>query len=296
MIEEDLVKRSPVAGPRWRPIVVAAAAAIAAAATFSVAPWDLGPDYHRFADRRTLLEIPNALNVLSNVGLLIAGIAGMVVVRRRRGAVADRRERAPWLVFFVAIAFTALGSAWYHRAPTNGTLVWDRLPMSVSFMGLLAAIVAERWSAAAGARMLLPSVAIGVGSVLYWHFTSSAGQGDLRPYALVQLFPMLAVPLLLVLFPARYTHGAHWVAALALYALAKIAEVSDVAVFRAGSIVSGHTLKHLLAALAIAVFLRMLSRRSSTAPADGREPDGTSADAAAPGPGARARRPARIST
>ncbi len=144
--------------------------------------------------------------------------------------------------------------------------------------------------------MLLPSIAIGAGSVLYWHFTSSAGQGDLRPYALVQLFPMLAVPLLLVLFPARYTHGAHWVAALALYALAKIAEVSDVAVFRAGSIVSGHTLKHLLAALAIAVFLRMLSRRSSTAPVDGREPDGTPADAAAPGSGARGRRPARIST
>ncbi len=273
MLDDGLVKGARGAHLAWRPIAFAAAAVTVAAATFSVGPWDLGPDYHRFADRRTLLGIPNALDVLSNVGLLIAGIAGMLIVRRRPGAVADRRERAPWLLFFGAIVLTALGSAWYHRAPTNGTLVWDRLPMAAAFMALLAALVAERWSAAAGARMLVPSVAAGVGSVLYWHFTASAGRGDLRPYALVQFFPTVSVLLLLVLFPARYTHGAHWVVGLGLYALAKIAEVSDVPIFRAGSIVSGHTLKHLFAALAIAVFVRMLRRRSPIAlPQDLPEP------------------------
>jgi hypothetical protein len=295
-MEEDRVKISRVAGRRWRPIVFATAAAFAAAVTFSRAPFGQDPAYHVFADRRMLLGIPNALDVLSNLAFLVVGVAGVWFLVRRPGALADRRERAAWLVFFGAVALIAIGSGYYHLDPSNGTLLWDRLPMSIAFMGLFSALVGERSSALTGRRMLLPAIAAGMGSVLYWYFTEMAGQGDLRPYVFVQFFPMLAVPLLLVLFPARYTDGAHWVVALALYALAKMAEVSDVAVFRAGSIVSGHTLKHLLAALAIAVFLRMLSRRSSTAPVDGREPDGTSADAAAPGPGARGRRPARIST
>ncbi|MBI2527918.1 MAG: alkaline phytoceramidase [Candidatus Rokubacteria bacterium] len=220
------------------------------------------PSYHAFADVRTLLGVPNAFDVLSNLAFAAVGIAALLFLARRSDAFVDRRERLPWLVLFLGVALTGVGSAWYHLAPDNARLVWDRLPMTLGFMGLLAALLAERVSVRLGLALLPVLLVAGLTSVVYWHVTEMAGRGDLRPYYLVQVYPLLAIPLLLAVFPARYTGAANLVVALAFYLAAKVAESYDAAIYGFGGLVSGHTLKHLLAAVGAWWLLRMLRHRA----------------------------------
>ena len=166
----------------------------------------------------------------------------------------------PYTVLFAGLAATAFGSAYYHWAPTSGTLFWDRLPIAVSFMGLYAAVLAERVSRSVGSLLLWPLVLFGAGSVLYWHFTD-----DLRLYAIAQFFPVLTIPLILWLFPAPYSRGYDLLIAIGLYVLAKLLEEIDGVVYGFGQIVSGHTLKHLSAAAGAWWIYRMLTLRSRLA-------------------------------
>lgn len=215
------------------------------------------PDYHDFADRRTWLGVPNAADVLSNLGFLIAGIAGLRVCLRRRLV-----ARAQYLVCFTGITLTAAGSAYYHWDPDTARLVWDRLPMTLGFMGLLAAIVGERLGPRLGRHLLAPLLVIGPGSVLYWAASEAWGAGDLRPYAAVQFLSLLIIAALLVLAPRVYGHPRLLWAGLACYAAAKLGESLDHEIFAlTGERISGHTLKHLLAAAGIGLIARMLDRR-----------------------------------
>ncbi len=228
------------------------------------------PAYHRFADTRRLLGVPNAGDVLSNLALAAVGVWGLAFLLRRPDAFVDRRERVPHLVLFAGVTLASAGSAYYHLAPDNARLVWDRLPMTLGFMGLLAALISERVSVRLGLGLLPPLLLAGLGSVAWWHVTETAGAGDLRPYLLVQAYPFAALLLLLALFPARYTRGTDLVVAMAFYALAKLAENGDAAIFGLGGMVSGHTLKHLLAAAGAFWLLRMLRLRApAPAPAAG---------------------------
>ncbi len=253
------------AGPHARAVRAGLFVAITAAtlaATLAAPRLPQDPAYHAFADGRMLAGLPNAANVLSNVAFLAVGFLGLRVVRMRRAAFLDARERAPWLALFAGVVLTAAGSAVYHLAPTNSSLVVDRLPMSVAFMGLFSAMVAERVDLRAGTRLLSPLLVVGAASVLWWYATELRGAGDLRPYYLVQAYPLATIPLLLVLAAPRYTGSVWLIAALALYASAKLAEARDGAIFAATrGVVSGHTLKHLLAASAIGAVVMMLARR-----------------------------------
>ena len=215
------------------------------------------PAYHDFADRRPFLGIPNALNVLSNAPFVLVGALGLAFVRRR----AALEERTALLILFAGVGLTGFGSAYYHLAPGNVTLFWDRLPMTIVFMSLMAVIIAERISLTAGRRLLPILLLAGAGSVAYWLVGELSGAGDLRPYALVQFFPLVAIPLILLLFPPRYTRGADLLGALAWYALAKLFEALDAQIFAVGGIVSGHTLKHLASAVAMYWILRMVRTR-----------------------------------
>ncbi len=241
-------------------LVGAAAVAIVIAACVPRVSQD--PAYHRFADARSLLGVPNGANVMSNAPFLLAGGIGLYrVLARGRAVVVDGRERWPWAVFFAGLTLTALGSAWYHLAPDNARLVWDRLPMTLAFMGLFAAMIAERIAPRAGALLLGPLLVVGAGSVLWWHLGEAAGRGDLRAYGLVQFFPMLAIPLLAWLYPPRYTHGGYWGLAVLCYVVAKGFELADAHVLALGGLVGGHALKHVAAALAGGMFGRMLALR-----------------------------------
>ena len=221
-------------------------------------------DYHHFTDQRTLVGIPHFWNVVSNLPFAVVGLLGCWWILRGRGAsaaFADPRERTAYLVFFAGDFLTCFGSAWYHAAPNNDTLVWDRLFMSLMLGSIFAIVVTEFINARFGRRMLAPMVLLGVGSVIYWAYTESIGRGDLRLYLLVQFYPMLAIPVTLMLFDSRYTHGWTFWVLWALYGAAKVAEIGDARILEWTGVWSGHTVKHLIAAVASGVPLYSLLQR-----------------------------------
>jgi len=216
------------------------------------------PLYHDFADQRELLGIPNLQDVASNLAFLIIGIAGIVVwVRRRPEGIA-----ISWLVMFAAVSMVSFGSGYYHWAPDNGSLLWDRLPMTVGFMALFVGLISEHTSERAERFLLAPALAVGIASALWWHFTD-----DLRFYFWVQYTPLVCIPFVLAVYPPRYTHRSALLYALGLYVLAKFAEAWDRQIFAlTANLVSGHTLKHFLAAGAVLAILLMLRRRERVVP------------------------------
>jgi hypothetical protein len=159
------------------------------------------------------------------------------------------------------VALTCFGSAYYHLAPSNERLVWDRLPMTLGFMSLLSAVWMERVNLRAGLVALGPLLLLGLLSVGWWYATELRGAGDLRLYLLVQFYTLVLILLILALFPPRYSRGADLLVAMGFYVLAKILESTDRQIFRLGHIVSGHTLKHLAAALGVCWIFRMLALR-----------------------------------
>jgi hypothetical protein len=247
--------------------ILAVALLVLVAAVFAQPAMPQDPMYHQFADGRSVLGIPNGLNVLSNLPFLLVGIAGCwVALGIRRRATPDNAWLAwPYLALFLGTALTTFGSAYYHLAPDNPRLVWDRLPMTLGFMGLLSAMIGERVGLRLGRVLLGPLLLLGLGSVWYWQATERLGRGDLRPYLLVQFGSLALVLLLLILYPARYTHTGYLWAAVAAYAAAKLLEAADHQVFAAGYQVSGHTLKHLAAAASVACIVRMLQVRTPVA-------------------------------
>lgn len=219
------------------------------------------PAYHLFADRRRFLGISNFGNVASNLPFVLVGLAGLAWMSRPGSAAGflDPRDRWAWGVHFAGQFLTGVGSAYYHWAPADAPLYWDRLPLTFVITSLAAAVVIERVDGTWGRRLLVPFVVAGAAAITSWRF----GSGDLRPYAFVQFYPVVAIPLLLVQFPARTTRSGDYAGAVGWYAVAKLFEHFDAQVFRGtGYAVSGHTLKHLFAGLAGFWLLRMLALRT----------------------------------
>jgi hypothetical protein len=224
--------------------------------------------YHQFADQRTFVAIPHFFDVVSNLGFLVVGLWGAVFVLRVHAGVGTAflasKERWPYFFFFLGVLLTAFGSAYYHWAPDNARLLWDRLPMAMGFMGLLAAVLSERVAPDLASQTLVPLVGAGIGSVLYWRWTDLAGRDDLRLYGIVQFGSLALVLALCLLLRSRYTRGSDMFAVVALYALAKLFEALDKQAFALGGVISGHTFKHVTAALACYLVLRMLMMRQLT--------------------------------
>jgi len=253
-----LAKRS-----RW---IIAFTLACALAAYFLPAtPQPI--EYHDFADHRTFLEVHNFLDVASNAGFLLVAIAGLIVTLRARTSFELAPERLPYAVFFIGVLLTAAGSAYYHLAPDNQRLFWDRLPMTIAFMALIAAQVADRISVRLGLALLAPLLIVGLASVLYWRATEQAGAGNVVPYGVLQAYAVVMLLLIALSQPSRYTRGSdvYWV--FAAYVAAKLFELVDAPVLALGHLVSGHTLKHVAAAVGGLVVCRMLLLRHSKATA-----------------------------
>ena len=221
--------------------------------------------YHDFADQRAFLGIPNFGDVVSNLPFAIFGVWGLWFLLSLSPSevsfrFVDPRERWAYVLVFLGLLLTAFGSSYYHLAPNNARLVWDRLPMTIVFMALVAAMIEERISVRAGLWLLPLLFAIGILSVLQWHWSELQGAGDLRFYAAVQVYSALVL-LLVLLSPTNYTRGKDLGMVVGFYVLAKLLETFDKQIFAFGHIVSGHTLKHLAAAMAGYWILRMLMQR-----------------------------------
>ena len=227
-----------------------------------VAPFGQDPAYHRFADQRELLGIPHFGDVVSNIGLLIVGALGLAFVTggRGRAVLTEPSERLPYQIFFTAIALIAFGSAYYHADPTDQTLFWDRLAMTIAYSALLALFIADRVHGPVGVRVMLPLlVALGAGALIYWRLGEAAGAGDLRFYFLSQIYPALMIPLLCLLFSGRHTLGRYVLYLFVCYAFVVGSEWLDHEIYAlSDGVVSGHSLKHLFAALAASMIHIML--------------------------------------
>jgi hypothetical protein len=247
----------------WRGWLLAAVTGLFFIAALALPAMPQPLSYHQFADCRTIWSIPNFFNVISNVPFLVAGALGLVHVYRGGGAFIEPREQLPYLVFFLGAVLTCFGSAYYHAAPDNARLVWDRLPMTLGFAGLVAAAIAERADLKLGLRSLWPLLATGVVTTFYWYGTEHLGRGNLIPYAAFQAWSVIVIVLLVVTFPARrYTRGGLLAWAAVWYGLAKLFEAFDLQVFRLlGGTLSGHTIKHVLASFAVLAIVRQLRLR-----------------------------------
>jgi hypothetical protein len=221
--------------------------------------------YHDFADQRSVLGVPNFGDVASNILFLVAGLWGLAFLASKSGReqFLETRERWPYFLVFLGLVLTAFGSAYYHLAPDNSRLLWDRLPMTVVFMPLVAAMIGERINVRLSLWLLPVLVAVGLASVLQWRLSEQRSAGDLRFYTAVQLYALLAL-LVAMLLPPRYTQESYLLVVAGLYVLAKICETEDRPLFSLTHFVSGHTLKHLAAGAAGLCILRMVQKRQPT--------------------------------
>ncbi|KAK6805322.1 hypothetical protein RDI58_003107 [Solanum bulbocastanum] len=215
-------------------------------------------EYHNFADQRKFLGIPNALNVVSNFPFLVIGLIGLVLCHHGNYfKLSLQGELWGWTCFYIGVAAVAFGSAYYHLKPNDARLVWDRLPMTVAFTSIIGIFIIERIDERKGTVFLIPLILAGVVSIMYWRFFD-----DLRPYAAVQFVPCLAIPLMAILLPPMYTHSTYWLWAAGFYLLAKIEEAADKPIYNwSYHIVSGHTVKHLCAAMVPVFLTLMLAKR-----------------------------------
>ncbi len=238
----------------------------ASALLFFVSPIAQPLEFHRFADNRTILGIPNFLDVTSNLLFLAAAIYGLKLLYdprdgRERAHFESRSEGIPYTTFFIASGLTCFGSIYYHLAPDNFTLVWDRLPMTIMFGSILSIVISERISRRAGFILLPLLILLGLFSIWHWYQSELAGAGDLRIYLMVQFAPVILILYMLFFMPSRYSRGGRFGWILLLYLLAKAAELLDREIFDMQQWISGHTIKHILAAMAVFALAEMLRCR-----------------------------------
>ncbi len=218
--------------------------------------------YHAFADRRKIAAMPNFWNVISNIPFIIAGFIGVYKLKPPLKLNVINKISHAYLLLFAGTFFVGFGSGYYHLAPDNLTLVWDRLPMTIAFMALFSIIISEFISLRTGIALLLPLIISGVISVIYWHIGEMNHQGDLRFYALVQFYPILAIPIILLCYHSSCTHVQAYWWMLLTYIIAKACEYFDTEIYTILGFISGHSLKHIFAALGIFVLLYFYQKRS----------------------------------
>ncbi len=224
------------------------------------------PEYHQFADSRAFLGIPNFLDVITNLLLLAAGAYGLKLLFDPRDGVERAKfetsaEEIPYVTFFAAAGLTTFGSIYYHWSPNNFSLTWDRAPITIMIVSFLIIVINERVSRKAGLTLLPILTLLGIFSVCLWYMTELIGSGDLRLYIMVQFLPMLLIFYMLFFMPSRYSRSNRFGWILAIYALAKAAEMFDREIFELLKYVSGHSIKHMLVALAVFALAEMLRCR-----------------------------------
>jgi hypothetical protein len=228
---------------------------LAIVATFFAEPIPQNQAYHHFADELTYFNVPNFWNVFSNLPFVIFGLYGLFICIKSK----EKTDISSSIFFFfIGITLTGFGSAYYHWAPNDATLIWDRLPMTISFMSFFSVVISVFIAVNIGKKVLFPFLLIGLASILYWVIFD-----DLRLYLLVQFLPILLLVLILILSYQNRSLKQYFVWVFIVYFLAKISEIYDVKIFEAtNQLISGHSLKHLSASLAPLFFIGFIKQYS----------------------------------
>jgi len=213
-----------------KPIVLALILLASLTALVAIGPIPQNLDYHNFADKRLLLNIPNFWDVLSNLAFLAVGCFAVWTGVQNWSKRPDLTAKLIPVVLSLGMVIVCFGSAYYHWSPNNQTLVWDRIPMTLIFMPLFSLIVYD-------------FLGKKIGTAVFW---------------LVQFFPMVVVPLILWLYPKKTLYVRYIVLLLLCYVLAKVCEHFDDAIFEYLQFWSGHTLKHFLSAVSLFYALKLV--------------------------------------
>lgn len=221
-------------------------------------------DYHLFKDQRTILSIPNFWNVITNLPFLLVGVIGLHSIHGSHPIRFIAEMKVAYTLLFAGVSLIAFGSSYYHLWPSNGSLVWDRLPMAIVFMALLSVVIGEFVSVQLGRLALWPLIIFGVFSVIYWQFTEDRGEGDLRLYVLVQFLPMMVIPLILLCFKSTFNCTSGYWLLLCAYGLAKAFEYFDEVIYNMPFLLSGHSFKHIIAAFGLLFLLKAYKNRELT--------------------------------
>ena len=226
---------------------------------FVFGPLPQDPSYHLFADLRAWGPIPRAGDVLSNLAILIAGLAGIAL---RRLVNIDSGERAAYALLVAGMLLTAAGSAYYHWEPSDARLIWDRLPMTFVLAAIVALVLADRINPAFARVAWWPFALLGVVSLAWWSWT-----GDLRLYLVIRVGAAILIICLCLLRAGRHSHIGWLVAALGLDFVMTLSERFDREIFSAtGGLVSGHNIKHVLAGALLGSLLMWLLQRRLRSP------------------------------
>ena len=240
-------------------LAVAALAALAALLPATGLP----AGYHDFADQRTLLGLPHALDVLSNLPFAVMGAWGLWWLRRVPLDRLGTAQRGLAGLFFIGLIATAFCSSGYHLDPHEAGLCIDRVGMSLAFAGLLGLAAADRISARAGVALAaLVAVAAPATALVAWL------GGNMTPWAVLQGGGLVLLAALALRRPQPRALGFSIIGVIAFYAVAKALELADAPVFAlTQQLISGHSAKHLVAALAAWPVVRALQSLARGAPA-----------------------------
>lgn len=242
-------------------LVILGISVLSALILFSIEAVKLDSAYHLFADSRIIAQVPNFFNVASNLPFIIVGFLGLRLCVSTELKPDHRTLNLAYLLFFIGVLLTGFGSAFYHYRPDNSGLLWDRLPLTISFMAFFCIVIGECISKKIAMRLLLPFLALGIASVGYWYLSELSGRGDLRFYILVQFVPIILMPVILWLYEGKKNGCSYVWAVLGTYFLAKFAESFDATIYHYLQIISGHSLKHLLAGLGVYIVYAALRQR-----------------------------------
>lgn len=233
-------------------------AIIAIIALLIIGPIPQNQEYHNFADTRSFFGIPNFWDVTTNLLFLVVGIWSWFYVSKNISVSTFKAIAATLSLGFILLCF---GSGYYHLSPNDFTLVFDRIPMAVIFMSFFSIFIHDYIDEKKASTAFYILIPLGILSVIYWYFTEVAGNGDLRLYILVQFFPIIAIPLILVLYQSAFKYVKEVIFIFLFFALAKMAEALDEEIFNFLKILSGHSLKHLLMAVSGIFIIHLLKVR-----------------------------------
>lgn len=222
----------------------------------------LGPvpqdqNYHNFADQRALFGIPNFLNVITNLPFALVALKGLGVVRK----IHEKELKHISLTLFAGFLILTTGSGYYHWKPENITLVYDRIPIVIVIMSFLACIIYSI-NRTIGYKAFFILNIIGVFTVIYWIVSENAGRGDLRWYGMAQFSPIIAIPLMLILYKPSFNPSKEVILIFLFFGLARLTEMLDQQVYHfLNNIISGHSLKHLFMVAAAYEIVVLMRRR-----------------------------------
>lgn len=203
--------------------------------------------YHAFADTQAWLFSANGLNVWSNLPFVLIGFFGFYKIVRSTEHFPNivQQNKLAYFVVYIGTLLVGFGSAYYHYHPNNDTLLWDRLPIAITLMAWFSIVIGEFISKQKAKQLLIPLMIVGAISTLYWWFTEQQHQGDLRYYVIVQFFPVITIPIILLCFKNEKSQAKPYWILIGSYIVAKLFEHFDQSIFDTLGFISGHSLKHL---------------------------------------------------